>query len=85
MPIKKLDSDSITCATVVFRPLAMAGNAGKYISIEKGPMAVSRPSMRMRLKWLRLFSINEGKGIEVFIYSRNFTVLFFGSHPYKCA
>jgi hypothetical protein len=48
MPIKKLDSDSITCAIVVFNPLAISGKAGKYISMEKGPMAVSMPRMRMR-------------------------------------
>lgn len=52
MPMKKLDSDNITRATVVFNPVAMAGKAGRYISIEKGPMAVSSPRMRMRLKYL---------------------------------
>jgi hypothetical protein len=48
MPIRKLDSDSITCATVVFRPFAIFGNAGRYISMDKGPMAVSSPSIRIR-------------------------------------
>jgi hypothetical protein len=48
MPIKKLDSDSITCATVVCNPFAIAGKAGRYISMEKGPMAESNPRMRMR-------------------------------------
>jgi hypothetical protein len=48
MPIKKLDSDSVTWLTVVCRFFAISGNAGKYISIEKGPMAVSKPSISMR-------------------------------------
>ena len=48
IPIKKLDNESVTCATVVCRPLAMSGNAGRYISIENGPIAVSKPNMRMR-------------------------------------
>jgi hypothetical protein len=30
----------------------MAGNAGRYISIEKGPIAVSKPNMRMRYDFL---------------------------------
>jgi hypothetical protein len=48
IPIKKLDSDSVTRATVVCRFFAISGKAGKYISIEKGPMAVSIPRIRMR-------------------------------------
>jgi len=33
---------------VVCRATAMAGNAGKYISIENGPTADSRPKTSMR-------------------------------------
>jgi hypothetical protein len=46
--MKKLDSDSVTCATVVCRFFAISGKAGKYISMEKGPMAVSKPRIRIR-------------------------------------
>jgi len=48
IPIKKLESESITCDTDVCKVFAISGNAGRYISIEKGPMAVSRPRIRMR-------------------------------------
>jgi hypothetical protein len=48
IPIKKLDSESVTCATVVCRFFAISGNAGKYISMENGPIAVSIPSIRIR-------------------------------------
>ena len=47
MPIKKLDRESETWATVVWRWVAISGKPGKYISIEKGPMAVSSPKMRI--------------------------------------
>ena len=46
--MKKLDRDNVTCATVVCNPLAISGNAGKYMSMEKGPMEVSKPSIRIR-------------------------------------
>jgi len=52
IPIKKLDRDNITFATLVCRLLAMSGKAGKYMSMEKGPMAVSKPNMRMRKNFL---------------------------------
>ena len=45
MPIKKLERESATRATVVCRSAAIAGNPGKYISIEKGPIAESIPSI----------------------------------------
>ena len=48
IPMKELDSDNVTCATVVCNPWAISGNAGKYISMEKGPMDVSNPRIRIR-------------------------------------
>src|ERR1700689_1532654 len=48
MPIKKLDSDKETCAIVVCRSKAIAGKAGRYMSIEKGPMAESKPRTRIK-------------------------------------
>ena len=48
MPMKNEESDSITCATVVWRLLAISGNAGRYISIDSGPIAVSSLKIRMR-------------------------------------
>ncbi len=48
IPMKKLDNDNVTCATVVCKPFAISGNAGKYISMEKGPIAERKPSMRIR-------------------------------------
>ena len=48
MPIKKDDNDSITEETDVCKPLAIAGNAGKYISIDNGPIAVSNPKISIR-------------------------------------
>src|SRR5690349_12846793 len=47
MPIKKLDKDSVTFATVVCRSFAMSGKPGRYMSMEKGPMAESTPRMRI--------------------------------------
>ena len=44
-PTKKLDSDSETCAVVVWNDLAIAGKPGRYISIENGPRAVSAPNI----------------------------------------
>jgi hypothetical protein len=48
MPIKKLDKDNVTLATEVFRLLAISGKAGRYMSIESGPIAVRKPRIRMR-------------------------------------
>src|SRR5882757_6795045 len=53
MPIKKLDRESVTSATVVFRDAAMAGKPGRYMSMEKGPMAESNPRIRMMKKDFR--------------------------------
>lgn len=51
IPIKKLESESEILATVVCRSAAIEGNAGKYISIEKGPIADKRPSIIMSLNF----------------------------------
>ena len=48
MPIKNEERDSITEDTGVFRSFAMVGKAGKYISIESGPMELNNPRIRMR-------------------------------------
>ena len=48
IPTKKEDKDSITTATVVCKLLAMLGNAGKYISIDNGPIEVSKPKIRIK-------------------------------------
>jgi hypothetical protein len=45
--MKKLESESTTFETDVFSPLAISGKAGRYMSMENGPIAVSRPSIRM--------------------------------------
>ena len=45
MPIKKLDKERDTLPTVVFRSAAIAGNPGRYISIENGPIAESIPKI----------------------------------------
>jgi hypothetical protein len=52
MPIKKLESDRATSETVLFRFFAMAGKAGRYISIDSGPIAVNRPMIRITVKLL---------------------------------
>ena len=46
--MKKLENESITLAVVVCKPCAIAGNAGRYMSIENGPIVDSKPRMRMR-------------------------------------
>jgi hypothetical protein len=48
IPIKKDDKESITEATVVLSPLAMLGKAGRYISIDKGPIAANSPKINIR-------------------------------------
>src|SRR5882757_5556436 len=50
MPIKKLERESVTVATVVPRSAAIDGNPGRYISMEKGPMADKSPRIRMSKK-----------------------------------
>lgn len=60
MPIKKLDSERETCATVVFRSLAIAGKPGKYISIENGPIAESIPNTSIRKNLLLPFMLQIG-------------------------
>jgi hypothetical protein len=67
MPIKNDERDNITDAMVVFKLLAISGKAGKYMSMDNGPIAVRKPSMRMRCN---LFSdlvvfIIQGKGIAI--------------------
>ena len=52
--MKKLARESEMVATSVFNPLAMSGNAGKYISIENGPMDVSKPRIKTRRNFLFL-------------------------------
>jgi len=42
--------------------LAMAGNPGRYISIENGPMAESNPNIRMRTKRFEFFKMMRVKG-----------------------
>ena len=48
IPTKKEDKDNITLETLVCKPSAMFGNAGKYISIDKGPIAVKRPKIKIK-------------------------------------
>jgi hypothetical protein len=57
IPIKKPDSDKETFATVVCRSFAMAGNPGRYISMEKGPSAVSDPNNKIRKKCFLLVMV----------------------------
>jgi hypothetical protein len=64
MPIKKLDKDKEILDTVVPRLLAMSGNPGRYISIENGPTAVSKPKVS---RSINLFF----RGILVKIISKN--------------
>src|SRR4051812_18474511 len=47
VPIKKEDKESDILVTVVPMDLAMSGKPGRYISMEKGTMAVKRPSNKM--------------------------------------
>jgi hypothetical protein len=47
IPIKKLESESDTWPTVVCRSAAISANAGRYISMENGPMAVIIPNTSM--------------------------------------
>src|SRR5258708_8095456 len=54
MQIEKLDRESVTSATVVFRDAAIAGKPGRDMSMEKGPMAESNPRIRMMKKEFRL-------------------------------
>ena len=53
MPMKKLDRDRVTFAMVVDNDRAMSGKPGRYMSMEKGPMAESSPSIRMTKNELR--------------------------------
>jgi hypothetical protein len=48
IPTKKEDKDNITLETEVFKFLAMLGKAGKYISIDSGPIAVNSPKIRIK-------------------------------------
>ena len=48
IPIKKDERDNITEETDVFNPFAISGKAGKYISIDNGPIAVKSPNINIR-------------------------------------
>jgi hypothetical protein len=48
MPIKNEDKDNITVDTCVFKPMAISGKAGKYMSMDKGLMAVNKPNTNKR-------------------------------------
>ena len=50
MPIKKPLSDKDTLEAEVARSFAMAGNPGKYMSIENGVKAVRLPKIRTNEK-----------------------------------
>ena len=41
--MKKLEREYDTASTVVFKLSAIAGNPGKYMSMENGPMADNKP------------------------------------------
>jgi hypothetical protein len=47
IPIKKLDKEYDTISMDVCRSVAMAGKPGRYISIENGPSAESKPSIKI--------------------------------------
>jgi hypothetical protein len=55
MPMKKLESESVILDTVVCKLVAMAGKAGRYISIDSGAMAVRSPIIRITLKLKFIF------------------------------
>jgi hypothetical protein len=46
MPIKKLDKEYPTTSTVVPKSFAIAGKPGRYISMEKGPIADNNPRIK---------------------------------------
>jgi hypothetical protein len=48
IPTKKDDNDNITFETVVFKFLAILGKAGRYISMDNGPIDVSNPKIRIK-------------------------------------
>jgi hypothetical protein len=48
IPTKKEDKDNITFATVVCKLFAILGNAGRYMSIDNGPIEVSRTKIRIK-------------------------------------
>jgi hypothetical protein len=48
IPTKKEESESITLETDVFKFFAMLGKAGKYISMDKGPMEVRSPKISIK-------------------------------------
>ena len=48
IPTKNEDNESVTFATEVSRAFAMDGKAGKYISIDKGPIADINPNIKIR-------------------------------------
>jgi hypothetical protein len=52
MPMKKLLSESETFAAEVDRSFAIAGNPGRYMSIEKGVSAVRLPRISISETYL---------------------------------
>lgn len=54
-----MDTESATLAIVVLNSLAIAGNAGKYISMENGVMVLSAPRIRIRKKFCCLLRFSK--------------------------
>ena len=46
--MKKLESESETLETEVSRFAAISGKPGRYMSMEKGPTALNKPSVRSK-------------------------------------
>lgn len=55
IPIKKLDRDNEIFETVVCKSAAIAGKPGRYMSMEKGPIAERSPNMSISLKFFLFF------------------------------
>ncbi|MNS71141.1 hypothetical protein D3C86_2080720 [compost metagenome] len=52
--MKKLVSESCIVSILLLNDFANDGNAGRYISIENGPIAVNNPSVKTTKNSLRL-------------------------------
>jgi hypothetical protein len=48
IPIKKEDKDKVTLSIELFNPAAIDGKAGKYMSIDSGPMADINPNIKIK-------------------------------------
>ncbi len=48
IPIKKEDKERVTVSIDVFKPFAIVGKAGKYISMDSGPMADIKPKISIK-------------------------------------